>query len=166
MLAGLVPKGFIPVGFIPKGFIPVGFIPKGFIPAGFIALSLAATSVLADPPATENDSVSDERPVAVVGDRKISREEFLANVHIWARQRFFHGKVSAEKMAALRREVMQAMIDRMLLVEEARQRSLTVRKDAVNMSSAIRVVRPGNRIASNGWLNCVSSWRRQIFWSS
>lgn len=61
---------------------------------------------------------------AVVGDTVIPVDEFEANFHAGVRQRFYHGQVPAADIAAFRREVATAMVDRLLLLQEAERRDI------------------------------------------
>lgn len=61
---------------------------------------------------------------AIVGGTVISVEEFEANFHAGVRQRFYHGNVPAPEIAAFRREVAVAMVDRLLLLQEAERRDI------------------------------------------
>ena len=61
---------------------------------------------------------------AVVGETVIPIEEFEANFHAGVRQRFYHGQVPVPEVAAFRREVAEAMIDRLLLLQEAERREI------------------------------------------
>lgn len=91
--------------------------------------SLLATTVLilfcVAASATENGS----RVFATVGDVEVSVEEFEANFHAGARQRFYHGSVPAEDLEAFRHEVAEEMIDRILLLQEADRRGIVPDKD-------------------------------------
>ena len=61
---------------------------------------------------------------ATVGDEGISWAEYEAHVDAGLRQRYFHGKVPEAEMQAFREEMAQELIDRVLLVQEARRRGL------------------------------------------
>lgn len=78
--------------------------------------------------ATENGA----RIFATVGDTVIPVEEFEANFHAGVRQRFYHGSVPAEQLAAFRREVADEIIDRILLLQEAERREIAPDTDWVN----------------------------------
>lgn len=85
---------------------------------------------------------------ATVGDTVITAEEFEANVHAGVRGRFYHGKVPSHERRAFRREVGQALIDRILLQQEARRRGLRPDEGWV----AERMTEVEARMASNpGW---------------
>ncbi len=61
---------------------------------------------------------------AVVGGTVIPIDEFEANFHAGVRQRFYHGQVPAADIAAFRREVAAAMVDRLLLLQEAERQGI------------------------------------------
>lgn len=61
---------------------------------------------------------------ARVGDETISLADFEATMANAARQKFFHLKVPEGAMPKLQREVAQEMIDRLLLLAEARRREI------------------------------------------
>lgn len=61
---------------------------------------------------------------ATVDGEAITVEELEAGVQSGIRQRYFHGRVPEEGVAALRREVAHSLIDRLLLAREARRRGL------------------------------------------
>ncbi len=61
---------------------------------------------------------------ARVGDTVITMEELEAAYRLGVRQRFYHGKVPEDRLAAYRKEVGQRLIDRVLLLQEARRRGI------------------------------------------
>ncbi len=61
---------------------------------------------------------------ARVGDTVITMEELEAAFRLGVRQRFYHGRVPEERLAAYRKEVGQQLIDRVLLLQEARRRGV------------------------------------------
>lgn len=63
---------------------------------------------------------------AVVDGVTITRAEFEAALHGASRQKFFHGGAEQDKLAQLRREVAQQLIDRQLLLAETRRRGIVV----------------------------------------
>ncbi len=63
---------------------------------------------------------------AEVNGQKIEWAEFDSEVHMAARQRFFHRDAANDKIDALRVEVARRMIDRILLLEEARRRGVSL----------------------------------------
>jgi len=71
-------------------------------------------------------AVSESKPavMATVGGEVITAEEYRLAVHAGMRQKFFHGRVPEEKLRAYREEVARSMIDRVLLLQEARRREI------------------------------------------
>jgi hypothetical protein len=61
---------------------------------------------------------------ASVGDEVITRAEYEAHIETGLRQRFYHGKVPEAELRAFHEEMAQELIDRVLLVQEARRRGL------------------------------------------
>lgn len=68
---------------------------------------------------------------ATVNGTVITAEEFEAGVQSGIRRRYFHGQVPAEGLAALRHEVAESLVDRVLLAGEARRRGLKPEADWV-----------------------------------
>ena len=69
---------------------------------------------------------------AEVNGQQISQYEFDAAVHMAARQRFFHRDAGEGKLAALRLETAKAIIDRLLLLDEAKRRQMSVSPSALS----------------------------------
>jgi len=77
--------------------------------------------------AIEQTGVSESNAVdylAIVGNEKISLQEFQTAVQAGIRKRFYHGKVPEAELLAYRKEVAQTLIDRSLLLQEARKRQI------------------------------------------
>ncbi len=72
------------------------------------------------------------RIFATVGGVAVPVEEFEANFHAGVRQRFYHGSVPKEQLAAFRREVADEIIDRILLLQEGERRGLEPDMDWVD----------------------------------
>jgi parvulin-like peptidyl-prolyl isomerase len=84
---------------------------------GGLLLSLAAAAALgADAPAAG--------VFARVGEQLITQDEFDAAFAAAARAKFYHGKPPEQELAALQRSVGQQLVERSLLLAEARQRQL------------------------------------------
>ena len=73
-----------------------------------------------------------ETVFAEVNGQEIGWAEFNSAVHMAARQRFFHRGAAEGKLDALRVEVARGMIDRILLLEEARRRGISVDSAALD----------------------------------
>ena len=69
-------------------------------------------------------SLAAEERFASVGDEVISRAEYEAHVGTGLRERFYHGKIPEAELLAFREEMALELIDRVLLVQEARRRGL------------------------------------------
>jgi parvulin-like peptidyl-prolyl isomerase len=79
-------------------------------------------------PAADMDGV-----FATVGTHEISREEFEQQVYQEARQTYYHGKApGAEEFIEFRRRVADRMIDRQLLLAEARRRNIRADQEAID----------------------------------
>lgn len=61
---------------------------------------------------------------AVVDGEAISLKEFQSAFQAGIRKRFYHGKIPKEQMDAFRQEVSQALIDRVLLIQEAKKQNI------------------------------------------
>lgn len=72
---------------------------------------------------------------AVVGDQTILMSEFESAYQAGLRKRFYHGKVPQEQLQAFRKEVSQTLIDRALLVQEAKR--VGVRPDAAAVKAQL-----------------------------
>ncbi|MBK9132618.1 MAG: peptidylprolyl isomerase [Gammaproteobacteria bacterium] len=87
------------------------------------AVLIAAASAAGADPASEVETAP-PAVLATVGGTVITEEEYLAHLQAGIRQRYFHGQVPDEALAALRREVAQSLIDRVLLAQEGRRRGI------------------------------------------
>ncbi|MCW8917950.1 MAG: peptidylprolyl isomerase [Gammaproteobacteria bacterium] len=63
-------------------------------------------------------------PVATVGTQTITAGAFVQQVRQGMRQRFYHGKIPEGELEQFGDEVLQGMIDRALLLQEAKKRQL------------------------------------------
>jgi parvulin-like peptidyl-prolyl isomerase len=88
-----------------------------------LSLILGAAMLLATraPGAAELDA---NHPLATVGTQTISAGAFVQQVRQGMRQRFYHGKIPEGELQQFGDEVLQGMIDRTLLLQEARRRQL------------------------------------------
>lgn len=93
--------------------------------AGIAFAVLACTTTAAGataPPAKQQASAVQ----LVVGGTALRGRDFEEALAIVTRKRYFHGDVPANAVAGLRREARDALIDRTLLLNEARRRGLRV----------------------------------------
>ncbi len=91
-----------------------------------LALSLSLP-VIAGAAAGEAPHDQEQRQEAVyarVGETVITMEEFEAAFRLGVRQRFYHGRIPQERLAAYREEVGQRLIDRVLMLQEARRQGI------------------------------------------
>ncbi|MEQ6340814.1 MAG: peptidylprolyl isomerase [Gammaproteobacteria bacterium] len=86
-----------------------------------LTLALVGVAVAGVPPQETQGVVA---PFAIVGGEAISQAEYQSALHEGMRRKFFHGAPSQEQVDAYRREVAQALIDRALLRQEAKNRGL------------------------------------------
>lgn len=99
---------------------------------GLIAAASCVASATAAPlSAPENAPVSSPAAFARVGDAVISHEQFDAAFVQAARSKFYHGKAPDGAVAALQREVGQALVDEVLLLKEAERRQVQADSAAV-----------------------------------
>ncbi len=90
-----------------------------------LTLSLpAAAGAAAGEPLQEGKQRQDA-VYARVGETVITMEEFEAAFRLGVRQRFYHGRIPQERLTAYREEVGQRLIDRVLMLQEARRRGIT-----------------------------------------
>lgn len=83
------------------------------------------------------DAVAESAPHALmVGDQKLEARDFEEALQIVIRRRYFHGNVPAEALPALRSEARQALIDRTLLLAEARRRQIPAESTAADRTLA------------------------------
>jgi parvulin-like peptidyl-prolyl isomerase len=87
-------------------------------------LAALATVAAATPPAEPNERDAVPAVFATVGETVITEGEFQASLQSSIRQRYFHGQAPEADLVALRHEVMQSLIDRVLLAQEARRRGI------------------------------------------
>ncbi len=73
---------------------------------------------------------------AWVGDEKIGLNEFQSAVQAGIRKRFYHGKVPEDKLLAYRKEVAQLLVDRALLLQEAKRNGIVFDVNEVNKNIA------------------------------
>lgn len=91
-----------------------------------VALLLTASRICL---ATE---IAADHPLATVGQQIITAAAFTQQVRQGMRQRFYHGKIPEGELEKFGNEVLQQMIDRSLLLQEARQRKLQPDSEAID----------------------------------
>ncbi|MEO5378263.1 MAG: peptidyl-prolyl cis-trans isomerase [Magnetococcus sp. DMHC-6] len=86
------------------------------------ASSSVAVSAPAIPASVEPavDGAAVQKPFATIGDEVISGEEFTLAVRDGVRRKYYHAKVPEGEMAKFQRVIGQQLIDRVLLLKEAK----------------------------------------------
>ena len=74
--------------------------------------------------AMADDSHEAPKKFAVVDGEVITLKEFQSALAVGIRKRFYHGKIPKAKLEAFKKEVSQTMIDRILLVKEAKRQQI------------------------------------------
>lgn len=96
-----------------------------------ILLYVATAVVAAEAKPGQPESVH----FAIVDGQIISLKEFQAAYQAGVRKRFYHGKIPPEQLAAFKNEVSQTLIDRVLLLKEAKR--LNIQPDQKLITSQI-----------------------------
>jgi len=99
-----------------------------------LLLSLAVVNA-ADAKPSESHPTA-ESVFAEVNGEKISIQEFQSAFQAGMRKRFYHGKIPQDKLQEFRKEVSQTLIDRVLLVEEARRLNIQADNKKISMQLA------------------------------
>jgi len=97
-----------------------------------VALFYVATTVGA---AEAKPSQPENTHFAIVDGQTISLQEFQSAYQAGVRKRFYHGKIPPEQLAAFKNEVSQTLIDRVLLIKEAKR--LNVKADEKHVKEQI-----------------------------
>ncbi len=69
--------------------------------------------------------------IAIVNGQKVSMGQYVSALRIGIRERFYHGKVEEEEAKKFRKEVADELVERALLVQEAKRRKLKPDADEV-----------------------------------
>lgn len=96
--------------------------PLGILAAGLLFSSLTFAQ---SAPAARAHVAPAEVLFATVNGKTISQQDFNAAFTTYLRQTYYHGQVPPEKLDEARKEVTERVIDRVLLLAEARKRGLT-----------------------------------------
>jgi parvulin-like peptidyl-prolyl isomerase len=99
-----------------------------------LAASIIAAAVLAFGAAAASAqarAATDPNVFAVVGDVVLSSADFHAAYNVAARTKFYHAKPPEEEIAVFQREVGAELVNRVLVVKEARRRGLKPDRDQV-----------------------------------
>jgi peptidylprolyl isomerase len=69
--------------------------------------------------------------IAIVNGQKVSMAQYVSTLRRGIRERFYHGKVEDEEAKKFRKEVAEELVERALLVQEAKRRNLKPDVDKV-----------------------------------
>jgi peptidylprolyl isomerase len=72
--------------------------------------------------------------IAIVNGQKVSMPQYISALRRGIRDRFYHGKVEEEEARKFRKEVAEELVERALLVQEAKRRNLKPDADKVEAS--------------------------------
>lgn len=73
---------------------------------------------------------------ATVNDKTITQGEFHGAFNAYLRQKYYHGQVPADQLTIARKEVGEQLVDRILLLEEAKRRGLLADEARIKQSIA------------------------------
>ena len=101
-----------------------------------VLTSLAGTDGLAADKASDKSRPSEAETFATVGQTVVSVTEYEQAFALAVRRKYYHGKVHEAELDALRREVAESVVNRVLLVGEARRRGIQPDRDAIKRTIA------------------------------
>lgn len=99
-------------------------------------LVVDAQSATVSPAAAQKGA--DKDYFAIVGGERVPLEEFAANIEVGFRERFFHGRPPEAELTAFQREVADNLVNKTLLLQEAKRRGL--RPNAKQVAKAVAEV--------------------------
>ncbi|RZS58156.1 peptidylprolyl isomerase [Sphaerotilus mobilis] len=120
------------------------------------APSAAATATAA--------AAADGLPFARIGEQVLTRGDYRRALGVAMRQKYYHAQPPEAEVAAFQREIGQALVDRVLLLAEARRRGLTpdaARVEAQLAPQAQRLSQAAGLDASHRE-RMLSAWRTQF----
>jgi len=79
-----------------------------------------------------SNSGGEEDFFAIVGGEVVPVSEFAARLRANSRNRFYHGKVPEEEVEKFKRDIADKLVDRVLLLQEAKRLKLQPEKEAVD----------------------------------
>lgn len=115
----------------------------GLLSFGFFSVQVMAASGGADKKPSiksnaeqgEKDNQSDKNKdnyFAIINGERIPLDEFLYTFRRGVKEKFYHGKVSREKVESFKNEVADKLVSKVLLVNEARRRGLKADNKAID----------------------------------
>lgn len=111
-------------GYRSKWLVPFSLVCLGWVVLA--AMPLAAVGGEADTAADAESAL-----FARVGDQVITRQEYEQHVRQAFRQHFYHGRPPEDELEAVRQQVGDDLVTRVLLLQEAQRRGLSPDKAAV-----------------------------------
>jgi len=111
--------------------------------ASLLVLWVGVVSTAPQPDAGVNESqaakekrIAPAEPdyIAIVNGQKISMREYVSALRRGIRERFYHGKVEEDEAKKFRKEVADELVERALLIQEAKHRNLKPDMDEVEAS--------------------------------
>ncbi len=147
---------------------------SGFLRAGLLAVALvswpcAATRAAGPDAATASSMAAaiaaDAQPFARIGSQTVvTRGDYRRALALAMRQKYYHAKPPEAEIAAFQREIGQALVDRTLLLAEARRRGLQA--DAAQVEA--QLAPQARRLSQSGDLDAghrdrmLAAWRAQF----
>ncbi|HEY0721217.1 MAG TPA: peptidyl-prolyl cis-trans isomerase [Gammaproteobacteria bacterium] len=101
----------------------------------FVSRMLGAAVLLSALPLSAAE-LDPAQPIASAGTETITTGAFVQQVQVGMRQRFYHGKIPEGELEKFGNEVLQQMIDRSLLLQEAKRRKLQPDTQAIEAEIA------------------------------
>ena len=112
--------------------------PPLFLFALFVSLGWSVSFSHAETPTVNPSSPSAHelrKPFATVGRVTISSETYINSLRQGIRQKFYHGKVPDSELAKFQREVGSQLVDKILLLKEAKRRG--IKPDVADVAKTI-----------------------------
>lgn len=92
--------------------------------SGFLVTSLTVR-------AEDTPPVAPEPLYATVNGKPITQKDFHGAYNGYLRQKFYHGKIPEDQLAPAKKEVSDRLVDRVLLLDEARRRGLAADEQGI-----------------------------------
>ncbi len=106
-------------------------------------VSIVALAAVLAPPAGAADAAAPaaaapaaEPLYATVDGKAITQQEFVAAFNNHLRQKFYHGQVQPDQVDAARKEVADKLIDRLLMLDEAKRRGIAADEASIDKTVA------------------------------
>lgn len=104
---------------------------------GTVVFISSMASIIALPQlALAEDKAPQEALYAVVNGKTITQKEFHSAYSSYLRQKYYHGQVPEDQLLPARKEVSDRLVERILLLDEARQRGLTADEKLIDRTIA------------------------------